>query len=96
MQFTPLNDRILVKRSDSEQTTKSGIIIPDNAQEKPMRGIVKAVGPVKIADDGSLRPLLVQEGNTVLFRKYAGTDVTIEGEEHLIMREDEILAIIEE
>ena len=96
MKFAPLNDRILVKRSDSEQTTKSGIIIPDNAQEKPMQGIVKAVGPGKSADDGSLRPLLVQEGNTVLFRKYAGTDVKIEGEEHLIMREDEILAIVEE
>jgi chaperonin GroES len=96
MKFTPLNDRILVKRSDSEQTTKSGIIIPDNAQEKPMQGVVKAVGPGKSTDDGSLRALLVQEGHTVLFRKYAGTDVTIEGEEHLIMREDEILAIVEE
>lgn len=96
MNFRPLNDRILVKRSSSEQTTKGGIIIPENAKEKPMRGSVIAVGPGKSNDDGSLTPLLVQEGHTVMFRKYAGTDVTIAGEEHMILREDEILAIIED
>jgi chaperonin GroES len=96
MNFRPLNDRILVKRSSSEQTTKSGIIIPENAKEKPMRGSVIAVGPGKTNDDGSLSPLLVQEGNVVMFRKFAGTDVTIAGEEHMILREEEVLAIIEE
>lgn len=96
MNFKPLNDRILVKRSDAEQKTQSGIIIPDNAQEKPMQGLVVAVGPGKSLDDGTLRTLQVQEGNTVLFRKYAGTDVTISGEQHLIMREDEILAVVED
>jgi chaperonin GroES len=96
MKFNPLNDRILVKRNDSEQKTQSGIIIPDNAQEKPMQGLVIATGPGKSLDDGTLRALQVQEGNIVLFRKYAGTDVTINSEEHLIMREDEILAIVED
>ena len=96
MNFSPLNDRILVKRNSTEETTKGGIIIPDNAQEKPMQGLVIAAGPGKNLDDGTLRPLQVQEGNTVMFRKYAGTDVTIKGEEHLILREEEILAIIEE
>lgn len=96
MNFRPLNDRILVKRSSSEQTTKGGIIIPENAKEKPMRGSVIAVGPGKTNDDGSLSPLLVQEGNVVMFRKFAGTDVTIAGEEHMILREEEVLAIIEE
>jgi chaperonin GroES len=96
MNFRPLNDRILVKRSSSEVTTKGGIIIPENAKEKPMRGHVVAVGPGKTSDDGSLSALIVQEGQTVMFRKYAGTDVTISGEEHMILREDEILAIIED
>ena len=96
MNFRPLNDRILVKRSSSEQTTKGGIIIPENAKEKPMRGSVIAVGPGKTNDDGSLSPLLVQEGNVVMFRKFAGTDVTIAGEEHMILREEEVLAIIED
>jgi chaperonin GroES len=96
MNFRPLNDRILVKRNSSEQTTKGGIIIPENAKEKPMRGNVVAVGPGKTNDDGSLSPLIVLEGQTVMFRKYAGTDVTIAGEEHMILREDEILAIIED
>tara|TARA_B100000925_G_scaffold290193_1_gene274831 strand:+ start:47 stop:337 length:291 start_codon:yes stop_codon:yes gene_type:complete len=96
MNFRPLNDRILVKRSSSETTTKSGIIIPENAKEKPMQGTVIAVGPGKSNEDGSQTPLLVQEGQLVMFRKYAGTDVTISGEEHMILREDEILAIVEE
>ena len=96
MNFRPLNDRILVKRSSSETTTKSGIIIPDNAKEKPMQGTVIAVGPGKTHEDGSQSPLIVQEGQIVMFRKYAGTDVKIGGEEHMILREDEILAIIEE
>jgi chaperonin GroES len=96
MNFRPLNDRILVKRNSSEQTTKGGIIIPENAKEKPMRGSVIAVGPGKTNDDGSLSPLIVLEGQTVMFRKFAGTDVTIAGEEHMILREDEILAIIED
>lgn len=96
MNFRPLNDRILVKRSSSETTTKSGIIIPENAKEKPMQGTIIAVGPGKSNEDGSQTPLLVKEGQLVMFRKYAGTDVTISGEEHMILREDEILAIVEE
>jgi len=95
MNFRPLNDRILVKRLALEETTKGGIIIPDNAKEKPMQGKVMAVGPGKMLDDGGLSQLQVSEGQTVLFRKYAGTDVTINNEEHLILREEEVLALVE-
>lgn len=95
MKFRPLNDRILVKRIDAEETTKGGIIIPDNAKEKPMHAKVVAVGPGKTLDNGKLSPLEVKSGQTVFFRKYAGSEVTIEGQEHLILREDEVLAVLE-
>jgi chaperonin GroES len=95
MQLKPLNDRIIVKRTEEEQKTAGGIIIPDSAKEKPIRGEVLAVGSGKLMDDGTRRPLDVKEGNRVLFGKYAGTDIKVEGEELLIMREDDILAVIE-
>jgi chaperonin GroES len=95
MQLKPLNDRIVVKRTEEEERTAGGIIIPDTAKEKPIQGEVKAVGSGKLMDDGSRRPLDVQVGDRVLFGKYAGTDIKVEGEELLIMREDDILAIIE-
>lgn len=93
MKLKPLNDRILIKRISGEEKTAGGIIIPDNAKEKPMEGKVMAVGGGKILEDGKIRPLEVKKGDVVFFRKYAGTEVTIEGEEHMIMREDEILAV---
>ena len=93
MTFRPLNDRILVKRIDAEETTKGGIIIPDNAKEKPMQGKVIAVGQGKCQDNGKIRALEVKKDQTIFFRKYAGTEVTISGIEHMILREDEVLAI---
>jgi chaperonin GroES len=95
MKIRPLQDRILVKRVAEEEKTKGGIIIPDTAKEKPVEGKVVAVGRGKVAEDGSLRELEVKKGDTVLFGKYSGTEVKIEGEEHLIMREDDILGVIE-
>ncbi|MDA0713034.1 MAG: co-chaperone GroES [bacterium] len=95
MTFRPLNDRILVKRIAAEETSKGGIIIPDNAQEKPMQGTVVAVGEGKCLDNGKMRPLDVKKDQTIFFRKYAGTEVTITGQEHLILREDEVLAVLE-
>ena len=95
MGLRPLHDRLIVERLDEEETTQGGIIIPDSAKEKPQRGKVVAVGKGKIADDGSVRPLDVKAGDTVLFGKYAGTEIKIEEEERLIMREDDVLAIIE-
>ena len=93
--FRPLNDRILVKRIEAEEVTKGGIIIPDNAKEKPMQGIVMAVGEGKHLDNGQVRPLEVKEGQTIFFRKYAGTEITFDGTEHMILREDEVLAVLE-
>ena len=95
MNIRPLHDRVIVKRVDEEETTKGGIIIPDTAKEKPVEGKVTAVGDGKVADDGKKIPLEVKAGDTILFGKYAGTEIQIEGEEHLIMREDDIIAIIE-
>ncbi|MGQ9694377.1 MAG: co-chaperone GroES [Thermodesulfobacteriota bacterium] len=95
MKIRPLHDRIIVKRVEEEERTKGGIIIPDTAKEKPMEGKVIAVGKGKILDDGKIQPLDVKVGDRVLFGKYAGTEVKIEGEEHLIMREDDILGVIE-
>jgi chaperonin GroES len=95
MTFRPLSDRILVKRIDAEETTRGGIIIPDNAKEKPMQGKVTAVGPGKLLDNGKIRVLEIKKGQTIFFRKYAGTEVNISGVEHLILREDEVLAILE-
>lgn len=96
MKLIPLNDRVLVKRLDEEEVTKGGIIIPDSAKEKPMRGEIIAVGPGKLAEDGKRTPLTVAKGNKVLFNKYAGTEIKLEGVEHLMMREDDILGIIED
>ena len=90
----PLEDRIVVQTLEAEQTTASGLVIPDTAKEKPSKGEVVAVGPGKHADDGKLVPMAVKVGDMVLFNKYAGTEVKIDGAEHLVMREDDILAII--
>ena len=95
MKIRPLQDRILVKRIEEEQKTEGGIIIPDTAKEKPMEGKVVAVGKGKVSEDGKLMPLDVKKGDRILFSKYAGTDVKIEGEEHLIVREDDVLGVIE-
>lgn len=95
MKLKPLNDRVVVKRIEEEEKTAGGIIIPDTAKEKPIQGEVLAVGGGKLMEDGSRRPLDLKAGDRVLFSKYAGTDVKVEGEEVLIMREDEILAVIE-
>ncbi len=96
MKVKPLHDRILVQRIEEEERTKSGIIIPDTAKEKPIMGKVIAVGDGRILENGQKVPLSVKEGDRVLFGKYAGTEVKIEGEEYLIMREDDVLAIIED
>jgi chaperonin GroES len=95
MKIRPLQDRVIVKRLAEEEKTKGGIFIPDSAKEKPQRGEVVAVGRGKVADDGKLIKLDVKAGDRILFSKYAGTEVKIEDEEHLIMREDDILGIIE-
>jgi len=95
MKIRPLHDRIIVRRLEEEEKTKGGIIIPDTAKEKPMEGKVIAVGKGKILEDGKLQSLDVKAGDRVLFGKYSGTEVKIEGEEHLIMREDDILGVIE-
>lgn len=95
MKIRPLQDRILVKRVEEEAKTKGGIIIPDSAKEKPAEGIVTAVGNGKRDDNGKLIALDVKKGDRVLFAKYAGTEVKINDEEHLVMREDDILGIIE-
>ncbi len=96
MKIRPLHDRILVKRLEEEEKTKGGIIIPDTAKEKPIEGEVVAVGNGKLLENGEVKPLDVKVGDKVLFGKYAGTEVKIGGEEYLIMREDDILGIIEE
>lgn len=96
MGIRPLQDRVLVQRLASEEKTSSGLYIPDTAKEKPLEGLVRAVGPGKRADNGSEIPMTVSEGDKVLFGKYSGTEITIAGEEHLILREDEILAIVTE
>jgi chaperonin GroES len=94
MKIRPLNDRILVKRTEEETKTKGGIIIPDTAKEKPQRGEVIAVGPGKMGDDGKRIPLDVKAGDKVLFSKYAGTEIKVDGVEQIFMREDDILGII--
>jgi chaperonin GroES len=95
MAIRPLHDRVLVQRVKEEEKTKGGIIIPDSAKEKPIEGKVVAVGNGKVTDDGKVRALQVKAGDRVLFGKYAGTEVKIDGEEHLILREDEILGVVE-
>lgn len=94
MKIKPLNNRVLVLRVEPEQKTKGGIIIPDTAKEKPQEGKVAAVGPGKMADDGKRIPLEVKPGDRILFSKYAGTEINIDDVEHIVMKEDDILAII--
>jgi len=95
MKIRPLHDRLLVKRLEEQETTKGGIIIPDAAKEKPIEGQIVAAGNGKITDSGDIRPLDVKQGDRILFGKYSGTEVKVEGEDHLILREDEILAVVE-
>jgi chaperonin GroES len=95
MNIRPLQDRLVVKRLAEEEKTKGGIIIPDSAKEKPVEGEVIAVGNGKFHDDGKQRPLDVKKGDRVLFGKYSGTEISVGGVEHLILREDEILGIVE-
>jgi chaperonin GroES len=95
MKVRPLHDRILVKRIEEKETIKGGIIIPDTAKEKPQEGVVEAVGNGKILENGTKLTLEVKEGDHILFGKYSGTEIKIEGEELLILREDEVLGILE-
>ena len=95
MNLRPLHDRVIVKRVEEERTTPGGIVIPDSAAEKPVKGEVLAVGNGKILEDGSKRELDVKVGDKVLFGKYSGTEVKVEGDELLVMREDDIMAVIE-
>jgi chaperonin GroES len=95
MKLKPLHDRILVERVEEAEKTKGGIIIPDSAKEKPAEGKVVAVGAGKSGDDGKVTPLQVKKGDRILFGKYSGTEVKIEGDDYLIMREDDVLGIIE-
>ncbi len=94
MKIRPLQDRIIVKRIEEEETSAGGIIIPDTAKEKPQEGKVIAVGKGTIRDDGKLQKLDVKKGDRVLFSKFGGSEVTLEGEEHLIIREDDVLGIV--
>ena len=96
MKIRPLQDRIIVKRVAEEEKTKGGIIIPDTAKEKPLEGKVIAVGNGRVLEDGKIRPLDVKAGDRVLFGKYAGTEVKIDGEDHLILKEDDVVGIVEE
>ena len=96
MRIRPLLDRVIVKRVPEEQKTQGGIIIPDTAKEKPLEGVVVAVGNGKVLDDGTVRPLDVESGDRVLFVKYAGTEVQLDGEDHVTLREDDIIGVIEE
>ena len=95
MKLRPLQDRILVQRVKEESTTKGGIIIPDTAKEKPAEGKVVSVGNGKVGDDGKRVALEIKKGDKILFGKYSGTEVKIEGDEYLIMREDDVLGVIE-
>ncbi|MEQ9324143.1 MAG: co-chaperone GroES [Polyangiaceae bacterium] len=96
MNIRPLQDRLVVKRVESEGTTKGGIIIPDTAKEKPIEGEVVAVGNGKTLKDGSVRQMQVKVGDTVLFGKYSGTEIKLDGQNHLILREDDVLAVTKE
>ena len=95
MKVRPIHDRLLVKRIEEEKKTQGGLIIPDTAKEKPMEGNVIAVGRGKVGEDGKLRPLDVHQGDRVLFTKYAGSEIQLAGDEHLILREDDVLAVLE-
>ena len=95
MKIRPLHDRVIVKRIEEEAKTKGGIIIPDTAKEKPVEGKVLAVGKGKVLEDGKRAPMEVKEGDRVLFGKYAGTEIKIDGVEHLFMKEDDILGVLD-
>jgi len=95
MKVTPLHDRLIIQRLDEGEQTVGGIIVPDSAKEKPQRGRVVATGQGKVRDDGSRQPPDVRDGETILFGKYSGQEITIDGEDYLILREDEVLAIID-
>src|SRR5437879_7795768 len=95
VKIRPLHDRVVVRRLEEERKSPGGIVIPDNVKEKPIQGEVLAVGNGKVLEDGKVRPLDVKVGDRVLFSKYAGTEVKVEGEEHLMMREEDILGVIE-
>jgi chaperonin GroES len=95
MKVKPLHDRILIKRVSSEEKTAGGLIIPDTAKEKPQQGVVVAVGSGKVLEGGGVRPLQVEAGNRVLFAKYGGSEIKIGDQEHLILREDEVLAVVD-
>jgi len=95
VKFRPLQDRLIVERTEEENKTKGGIIIPDSAKEKPLQAKVIAVGNGKILEDGKVRPLDIKSGDTILFSKYAGTEIKIEGKDFLILREEDVLGIIE-
>ena len=95
MKIRPLQDRVIVKRIEEEEKTKGGIIIPDTAKEKPQEGRVVAVGKGKVSEDGKITPLDVKVNDRVLFGKYAGSEINIDGQEHLIMREEDILGVVE-
>jgi len=95
MSIRPLHDRVVVRRLDEERTSPGGIVIPDSAAEKPMEGEIISVGNGKISENGDVRPLDVKPGDKVLFGKYSGTEIKIDGEELLVMREDDIMAVIE-
>lgn len=95
MKIRPLQDRVIVKRTEEESKTASGLFIPDTAKEKPQRGEIIAAGPGKKNEDGKIAPLDVKKGDQILFSKYAGTEIKIDGEELLIMREDDIMGVIE-
>ena len=95
MKVRPLHDRLLVHRIEEDEKTKGGIIIPDTAKEKPMQGKVIAAGPGKVNEDGKVTPLDVKKGDKVLFSKYAGTEIQLDGVEHLIVCEDDVLAVLE-
>jgi chaperonin GroES len=96
MKIRPLHDRVVVRRMEEERTTAGGIVIPDSATEKPMRGVVVAIGGGKILDNGDARALAVSVGDTVLFGKYSGTEIKVGAEELVVMREDDIMAIVDE
>ena len=96
MNIRPLHDRVMVRRMEEDKTSPGGIVIPDSATEKPIKGEVVAVGTGKILENGEIRPLDVKKGDKILFGKYSGTEVKVDGEEMLVMREDDITAVIEE
>ena len=95
MNIRPLHDRVVIKRMEEERTSPGGIVIPDTAAEKPIRGEVIAVGKGKILENGEVRPMDLKKGDRVLFGKYSGTEVKVDGEEFLVMREDDVMAVIE-